>query len=252
MKLKKWYNVFLTTLLLMGCSGVLWDKSDQSSTRAAVQTRLQLGMEYLARGDLNAARRNFEKALNTDPRDYRVQLAMALYEQKIGENRAAEQRYHHALKLAPENGTVLNNYGVFLCNVGQYAAAQQQFSAVALRADYGQVADSLENAGYCFLKANQDSEARVLLSRALRFDPEKGAALLAEAERKFEQGKRAQVQLLLEVYQYTLPVSAASLWLQIRFAALTNRQDILQRYGRQLAQYFPQSKQYQYFLAHEY
>ena len=82
----------------------------------------------------------------------------------------------------------MNNYGAFLCGLGQYVPAQQQFSAAALAPDYGQVADSLENAGYCFLKAGQNDEARTLLSRALKVDPDKGTPLLAEAESNLEKG----------------------------------------------------------------
>ena len=96
------------------------------------------------------------------------------------------------------------------------------------------------------------TEARVLLSRALKYDPDKGEPLLAEAQRHFGEGNRAQAQLLLDVYQHVLPASAESLWLQIRFAALAGRQDSVQRYGKQLARSFPQSKQYQHFLANEY
>ncbi|HDL6961031.1 TPA: type IV pilus biogenesis/stability protein PilW [Yersinia enterocolitica] len=249
MKLTKLWRVCLIATILAGCSGSSPEKASQS---AAGQTRLQLGLEYLAQGDLTAARQNLEKAVAADPQDYRAQLGMAFYEQRIGENDAAEQRYQQAMKLAPGNGTVLNNYGAFLCSLGQYVPAQQQFSAAVLSPDYGQVADSLENAGYCFLRAHQNDQARVLLSRALKYDPDKGEPLLAEAQRHFGEGNRAQAQLLLDVYQHVLPASAESLWLQIRFAALAGRQDSVQRYGKQLARSFPQSKQYQHFLANEY
>ncbi|ABS47519.1 type IV pilus biogenesis/stability protein PilW [Yersinia pseudotuberculosis IP 32953] len=249
MKLTKLWRVCLVVSVLTGCSGT---PPENTSQAVAGQTRLQLGLAYLAQGDLTAARKNLEKAVEADPQDYRTQLGMAFYAQRIGENSAAEQRYQQAMKLAPGNGTVLNNYGAFLCSLGQYVSAQQQFSAAALLPDYGQVADSLENAGYCFLRANQDKQARVLLSRALKYDPDKGEPLLAEAQRYFGEGNRAQAQLLLDVYQHTLPASAESLWLQIRFAALAGRQDSVQRYGKQLARSFPQSKQYQHFLANEY
>lgn len=248
MKLKLW-GVWLAAGLLAGCSGSAPEKEAQVSE--AGQTRLQLGLEYLQQGDMDAARQNLEKALDAAPQDYRTQLGMALYEQRIGENAAAEQRYRQALKLAPGNGTVLNNYGAFLCGLGQYVPAQQQFSAAALAPDYGRRRQP-ENAGYCFLKAGQNDEARTLLSRALKVDPDKGTPLLAEAEKQFGEGKRAQSQLLLDVYQHVLPASASSLWLQIRFAALAGRQDSVQRYGKQLARSFPQSKQYQQFLANEY
>ncbi|MNM24170.1 Beta-barrel assembly-enhancing protease [compost metagenome] len=249
MKLILW-GTLLAAGLLVGCSGSAPEEKD--ALPEAGQTRLQLGLEYLKQGDLNAARQNLEKAADAAPQDYRTQLAMALYEQRIGENSAAEQRYQQALKLAPNNGTVLNNYGAFLCSLGQYVPAQQQFSAAAVAPDYGQVADSLENAGYCFLKAGQNDEARTLLTRAMKIDPDKGTPLLVEAEKQFGEGKRAQSQLLLDSYQHVLPASADSLWLQIRFAALAGRQDSVQRYGKQLSRSFPQSKQYQQFLANEY
>ena len=157
MKLKLW-GMWLAAGLLAGCSGSAPEKEAQVSE--AGQTRLQLGLEYLQQGDMDAARQNLEKALDAAPQDYRTQLGMALYAQRNGENAEAEQRYRQALKLAPGNGTVLNNYGAFLCGLGQYVPAQQQFSAAALVPDYGQVADSLENAGYCFLKAGQNVEPR--------------------------------------------------------------------------------------------
>lgn len=61
---------------------------------------MQLGLEYVQQGDMNAARQNLEKALAAAPQDYRTQLGMALYEQQIDENALAEQRYQHILKLA--------------------------------------------------------------------------------------------------------------------------------------------------------
>ncbi len=242
-------TLVVVVTFLNGCAS---EKQPADVSTQSAQTRLQLGMEYLAANNLDAARQNLDKAVKGAPDDYRTQLGMALYEQRVGENAAAQNRYRLALKLAPQNGTVLNNYGAFLCSLGQYVPAQQQFAAAARAADYGLVADSLENAGYCFFKAGDNDEARKLLSRALKYDPDKGVALLAEADRQFSEGKGDKTQLLLNVYQHILPASAESLWLQIRFAALAGRQNDVKRYGARLARSFPQSKQYQQFLANEY
>lgn len=243
-----WLSGLFTALLLVGCA-----HSPQSATNPAVaQTRLQLGLAYLAQNNLDSARQNLEKAVAIAPQDYRTQLGMALYEQRIGENRLAEQRYQRVLNMAPENGSAMNNYGAFLCGLGQYVAAQQQFSAAAQLPDYSQVADALENAGYCFFNAGQTENAHNLLSRALKYDPTKGSALLAEANKQFDAGKNEQARLLLDVYQHSLPASAESLWLQIRFAALAGHDGDKERYGNVLARSFPQSQQYQHFLANEY
>ncbi|GFN46795.1 type IV pilus biogenesis/stability protein PilW [Candidatus Regiella insecticola] len=240
--------MYLTTSILTGCSVA----PEITSQVTAGQARLQLGLEYLARGDLNAARQNIIKVLRAHPQNYRAHLAMALYEQRIGENNAAQLRYQQAMKLSPNNGIILNNYGAFLCSLGQYMSAQQQFNTAALLPDYGQVINSIENAGYCFLQADQNDKARIMLSRALKYDPDKSAVLLTEAERQFRLKNYVKAQLLLNIYQDILPKNARSLWLQIRFAALAGSQDSVQRYGQQLAQNFPQSEQYRHFLAHEY
>ncbi|MEH0876548.1 type IV pilus biogenesis/stability protein PilW [Pectobacterium cacticida] len=238
----------LFVLLLVGCASPPRITADS----AVVQTRLRLGLAYLAANQLDSARQNLMKAVAMAPQDYRTQLGMALYEQQIGEERLAEQRYQLLLNTAPENGSVLNNYGAFLCRLGQYVAAQRQFSAAAKLPDYLQVADALENAGYCFFKAGQADKALDLLSRALKYDPTKGRVLLAEASKQLDAGKSEQAQLLLDVYQNSLPASAESLWLQIRFAALAGHDGDKERYGNVLARSFPQSKQYQHFLANEY
>ncbi|MEH0834239.1 type IV pilus biogenesis/stability protein PilW [Pectobacterium cacticida] len=238
----------LFVLLLVGCVSPPRITADS----AVVQTRLRLGLAYLADNQLDSARQNLMKAVAMAPQDYRTQLGMALYEQQIGEERLAEQRYQLLLNRAPENGSVLNNYGAFLCRLGQYVAAQRQFSAAAKLPDYLQVADALENAGYCFFKAGQADKSLGLLSRALKYDPTKGRVLLAEASKQLDAGKSEQAQLLLDVYQNSLPASAESLWLQIRFAALAGHDGDKERYGNVLARSFPQSKQYQHFLANEY
>ncbi|WAT02939.1 type IV pilus biogenesis/stability protein PilW [Rouxiella chamberiensis] len=250
MQWKGFFAASMAICFLAGCSSSKQQAVEASS--GAPQTQLQLGMNYLSQGNMSAAKANLEQAVDSSPLDYRNQLGMALFEQKTGNNAAAQSRYQQALKLAPQNGTVLNNYGAFLCSLGQYVPSQQQFSLAASQPDSGPVADSLENGGYCFLKANQNDEAKVLLSRALKHDPDKGAPLIDEADKAFKAGNRAEAQLLLDVYQHVLPASADSLMLQIRFAALAGKPDNVQRYGKQLARNFPQSQQYQQFLANEY
>ncbi|MBD8164149.1 type IV pilus biogenesis/stability protein PilW [Erwinia persicina] len=217
-----------------------------------VETRIQLGMAYLARGNNDAARRNLQRALDLAPGDYRSQLAMARYRQQTGDTRSAQLHYRRALKLAAQNSYVLNNYGAFLCGLGQYDAAQRQFRRAMDDSTNGLRADSVENSGYCFLNAGQHEKAYHALMDAVRTEPAKGLPMLAEAERRFGKGKRAESRVLLDIYQQNFPVSAESLWLEIRFAAQANQLDDVQHYGVQLARIFPHSIQYQHFLANEY
>ncbi|SFN12086.1 type IV pilus assembly protein PilF [Izhakiella capsodis] len=242
---KEIQGLILLCAMLNGCQ-----HSEQR--KALAETRLQLGLALMLRNSLSAAALNLDEAERLSPGDYRVQLAQARYAQLQGNTRLAEMRYRKLLKIAPFNGYVLNNYGAFLCRLGQYEAAQQQFTAALQSAQMGARADSYDNAGYCYLKAQKLALARQAFAKAVKADVNKGSLMLAEASQRFNQGDFEQSRLLLDIYQRQAPATAESLWLQIRFAALAGRSRDVQRYAVQLAQGFPQSLQYQQYLANEY
>ncbi|KGT92503.1 pilus assembly protein PilW [Erwinia typographi] len=241
----KGFPLWLALLLLAGCH-----LSPQRNELA--NTRLQLGLDYLARDNLPAAQRNLQQAVALSPTDYRTQLAMARYFQRLEDQSAARQHYQKALLLAGQNRDVINNYGAFLCGLGQYDAAQQQFSKAAKIAENGALADAQENAGYCYLFAGEQHKARIALAEATQNANDKGAALLAEAERRFGKHEHEVSRLLLDIYQHSFAASAESLWLEIRFAALAQHPEGIKQAGEQLARNFPQSIQHQHYLANEY
>lgn len=232
-------------LVLTGCG--------PSAPRSELaQTRLQLGLSYLALDELAAAKRNLHQAVALAPDDYRTRLAMARYQQRTGQHEAASESYRLARVLAPQNRDVINNYGAFLCGLRQYDAAQRQFSKAAEISGKGGRGDALENAGYCYLNAGEQQKAKAALLEATKHDPDKGKALLAEAERRFGKREYASARLLTDVYQHNFAASAESLWLKIRFAALAQQPVALKLAGEALARNFPQSIQYLHFLANEY
>ncbi|YCH29636.1 type IV pilus biogenesis/stability protein PilW [Erwinia sp. D4-22] len=235
----------LAALMLAGCGR-------PKPPSASGQIRLQLGLIYLAQGELPAARRNLQRALQDAPTDYRVLLAMARLFQQENDSVMARRYFQTALKYAPENGYALNNYGAFLCGLGQYDAAHQQFTLAAVQNSAVARVDSQERAGYCWLQQKEYASARQWLLQALQNDRQKADTLLIEAKKHLEKHELEQARLLLEVYHHSVPATAESLWLEIRFAALEQRTVDKARYGQQLAQNFPQSIQYQHFLANEY
>ena len=65
------------------------------------------------------AKFNLEKALEFNPKRADVNYSLGYYYQMVGEMEIAEKYYLEAIDLEPENPDTLNNYGTFLCNVGQ-------------------------------------------------------------------------------------------------------------------------------------
>lgn len=213
--------------------------------------RLALGMQYLAARDFAAAQRNFQRARAAAPHDYRVQLALARLAEMQSHTQEAALHYQQAQQQSPKNGYIANNYGAFLCALGQYDEAHQQFTQAMIAAEADARSDAWELSGYCYLQADNLPAARTALSRALALNRTAGDTLLEEAEKQRLKSPE-KVLLLLDVYQHFLPASARSLELQIRFAAQQgNTADVL-RYGDLLARSFPQSLQYQRYLANEY
>lgn len=239
-------------LFLLGMVGCASHSASPGVKSSSAETRLQLGLIYLTQKQFADAWRHLQRAQELSPQDHRVSLALAHFYQARGEQNAAGQQYRKALLLSPKNGYILNNYGAFLCSLGQYELAHQQFSASLMQPDASVRADSLEYAGYCYLDAQDQQSAREMLTRAIMADQQKGMRLLDEASKRLEKGDREQAMFLSALYQHNLPASAESVWLEIRFAVLDARTDDIKRHGERLALHFPQSIQYQHFLANEY
>ncbi|WP_288476854.1 type IV pilus biogenesis/stability protein PilW [uncultured Pantoea sp.] len=238
-------GLLLALLVVSGCVS-------QPHQPGGAGVRLQLGMYYLAGGDYTAAERNFLRAQAAAPGDYRVSLALARLAQAQGNQTAAQARFILAQQQAPDNGFVANNYGAFLCALRQYDEAHQQFSRARAAQQSDARNDALELAGFCYLQAGEHAAARRTLRLAIAADRRKADALLAEAEKQLADNHLTAVPILLDVYQHSLPETARSLALHLRFAALQGDAADVLRYGDRLARRFPQSIQYQRYLANEY
>ncbi|AVQ87202.1 type IV pilus biogenesis/stability protein PilW [Plesiomonas shigelloides] len=251
MRLKPVLQAAFISVLLSGCVSSVPERAAINSEDAA-QARINLGLGYLQQGEMVLARQNLERAQAFAPDDYRVHMAMAYYHQRVGEFSKAETDYTKAMRLAPKNGDILNNYGAFLCSQGKYAQAETQFKAALTIPGYYRTADSLENMGLCAMRAGKTQEAEGYLIRALKHEPAKGSRLMLLADNELKSGNRAQAQFMLATYDRVLPPSADSLWMHIRLAKINNQYSALNQYGQQLAREYPQSQRYQQFLANEY
>lgn len=235
------------------CAGfVVTGCVNSTPQQRAADIRLQLGLHYLAVKDYAAAQRNLLRAKQVAPKDYRVPLALARLAQAQQNSAQTHWHYQHAQQLAPVNGYVANNYGAFLCGLRQYDEAHQQFKLAMTAQEIDARQDAYLFSGYCYLQAGESAAARESLNHALHAAPEQGNQLLMEVERRLEQQDCKAVPLLLDIYHQHLPETAESLRLQIRFAAQQGNAADVTRYGDRLARSFPQSIQYQRYLANEY
>lgn len=218
----------------------------------AALTRMNLGLAYLRRGDMEQAKFNLDRALAQDPRNADVYLARAWFYQSVFDIEQAESSYRQVLKLDPNHGDGLNNYGVFLCGRERFAEADVMFRKAIASPGYVQVADSYENAAMCALRDGKPAVALDYFRRALEYGPARSKALLGAAELLAEQGENDSALDYLARYRYEHQPSAQSLWLTVRTAEAQGSVAQAQLAGAELVRLFPDSEQARRFLSNDY
>lgn len=81
------------------------------------------------RGRPYSAECYFQRAERFAPRDPNVQLTYAIHLHRVGQLKAAAQRYQSALKLAPNNVEAHYNYGLLLVDTKDFTNAKQHANA---------------------------------------------------------------------------------------------------------------------------
>ena len=170
----------LVLALLGGCAAQpgqsgraeLQTASDQSESQKRASIRLQLAIGYYEQGQLEVALDEVKKALQADPNDAAAYGVRALIYMGMGQTALAEDNFVRALKLAPQNADLSNNYGSFLCQHGRPAQAIAYFDAAIENRAYQSPGKALNNAGSCSLKTGDLANAERYLLQALKITPD--------------------------------------------------------------------------------
>jgi type IV pilus assembly protein PilF len=168
---KRWITLLVLSLV-GGCVTVeTEDGSSKFNPHKAADARIELGMNYLTLGHNVRAKQNLEIALQYTPNYVHASSAIAYYYQQVFEPELADKWYRKALTESPNNGDVLNNYGVFLCRQQEYEQAQLQFEQAIHQFGYLQVSSSYENAGLCAAMQGNLQQAKTYFYKSLEYEP---------------------------------------------------------------------------------
>ncbi|MFM5447690.1 PilW family type IVa pilus biogenesis/stability lipoprotein TapF [Aeromonas veronii] len=220
--------------------------------KAAAQTRLDLGIQYLRQGNAEQAKFNLDRALQYDPSNPQIQIGFAYFYQKVGDFKAAETHYKNALAMDPSNADAMNNYGAFLCDRGRYAEADQAFNQAVIQPGYVKIADTYENAALCALQNRRNDKAGEYYRLALGYNPRNPGLLLDLAEFSMKDGKLPDVQSYLARFADVSDENEESLWLRLRLAQAMDKPALLHQFGNELVRQYPTSQQAKRYLANDY
>jgi len=243
MRIRKW--IYLPVMSLMvACAGTANRTADQNSaTRKAAQVNTSLGREYMSRGQNEIALEKLKKAAAADPEYAPAHTMLAVLYERLGEPGLAEKHYKLALKAAPTNGDVNNNYGVFLCKSGRVDTAESYFMQAVKDPFYRTPAVAYANAGSCHLQQGNLDKAESFLRQSLEYDAEFPDALLPMAGLSEKQGAYLRARAFLQRYEATGNESAASLAMGVRIESRLGNEATADAYRKRLLENFPGTPQ---------
>jgi len=225
---------------LSGCAS---HKEAEKKQNDASTYNTQLGISYLRQGDIPLAKEKLDRALKENPENPQVHSARAMLFDRMGEHAQADTEFKEALRLAPNDPDVNNNYAVYLCQNGRAIDGVKRFETVARNALYRTPWVAFTNAGVCLRSAKRNAEAIKDFKQALSIRPNFGEAAYQLGELEFQQGNlsdaRAQVDSFLNSFEETPDL----LFLGVRVARAQNDRVAVALYSRKLRLDFPSSAQ---------
>jgi type IV pilus assembly protein PilF len=231
--------------------GELKTASDQTATEKRANIRLQLAVGYYQEGKFEIALDEIKQAIAADPSYADAYGVRALIYTAMGQLPLADDNYQHALRLAPGNPDLSNNYGSFLCqSLNRPADALRYFDAAIKNPSYQTPASALVNAGVCSIKTrNFDAAERYLLD-ALRLAPDLQAVNAGLARVYYERRDMTRagffINRLIETAKLET-LSADALWLAMRVQRKQGDRTHEASFAAQLRRRFPGSPEYAAF-----
>jgi type IV pilus assembly protein PilF len=230
-------------LTVSGCGGNAGAKPHQSKPQDAAVYNTQLGIAYLNQGELALAKDKLDRAVLQDPSFPEAHSARAMLYERLGDNDKADDEFRTALRLAPNDPNVVNNYAVYLCQRGRTNDGVKRFEQAAKNALYRTPEAAYTNAGVCLRAAKRDEEARVQFIKALQVKPNFSDAVLQLSDLEFQHNNLAQARQLIDAYLGNFPATPDLLFLGVRVARAQKDAVAAQRYSRKLQLDFPGSDQ---------
>jgi type IV pilus assembly protein PilF len=234
---------WLALLLALALAGCTDSGPKKAKTEDAAVYNTQLGLGYLHQNELAIAKEKLDRAVKQDPSYAPAHSARAMLYDRLGEPKVADEEFRAALRLAPDDPTMVNNYAVYLCQHGRTDEGVKKFQEAAANALYRTPEAAFTNAGVCLRAAKRDEEARPLFIKALQVRPSYDEAAYQLANLQYQHKELAQARGLLDAYLANFPQTPDLLLLAVRVARAQGDQAAAQKYARRLQTDFAGSEQ---------
>lgn len=247
------YRINLIWLMLVSLTACVMVPVGPTQGEKSSKINVQLGVGYYQQGNMELANEKLLKALDQNPKSSQAHYAFAVLQNRFKDKEKTEFHFRKAIKYGSKNSEALSNFGAFLCNDGRIKEAEKMFLKAVKNPLYKSPEVAYTNAAVCILKGDntQAEKAKEYLQKALALRNNFTPALINLAEVNFDEGSYELTKLNLERFHAVAKPSARSLWLDIRNELEQNNKTRSFSLAEKLKIDFPESPEYQSWLALE-
>ncbi len=218
-------------------------RSERAHLSAKIHT--ELAAEYFNRGQLDVALEEISEALNAQSNYALAYNVLGLVNMTLNENDKALDSFDKAIRLAPKNSEINNNYGWFLCQrlpqrmdqaIGYFMTATQDPL-------YATPEMAFANAGLCEIKRQNYDVAEAFLQKALVIQPKYSPAIIGVIDIDFRRGNLMNARSRLTDFLQNNASTPESLFLAIQIEQAIGDQLTADSYIFQLQKHFPDSRE---------
>lgn len=216
------------------------EKNRPDPTEAA-RLNTELGVNYMRRGEFEAALEKLKRALDQNSDYAPAHAAVAVVHARNGDSALAEKHYRRALSLEPDNPSVHNNVGVFLCGKNRYEDAEEHFLEAANNRRYHEPENAWLNAGVCARRKPDLDKAEKYFREALKLKPELPEALAQMAWVCLQNKDYLRARAFLERYRKVGSQTPETLWVGMQTESALGDAAAARLYAERLKNDFPES-----------
>lgn len=209
---------------------------NEMQQRAKVHT--ELGALYLLDGRSAVALEEARIALSADSNYAPAYNLLGLTHMTLNEPHLAEENFEKALRLAPGDPEINNNFGWFLCQNSREQRSIAYFMAAARNPLYATPAKPYTNAGICALRLKDDKAAEGYLLEAVRLSPGNTQAMFWLGDLTYRQGKYREARQWVSDIEKIQEMNAELTWLALRIERKLGNREAEARLAAQLRKRF--------------
>lgn len=210
-----------------------------SGSRDSVYNLVQVAQQRLISGSPESALEASGKALRINPKSAEAHSLYALSLDALGRTRESGSHHRQAAELAPTQGGMLNNYGIWLCTNGEPAQSLSWFDRAVDAPGYETPESALSNAADCAVRAGQPARGERDARRVLEANPSNPVALMALARLNYAAGRGLEARAFMERRLASAAADADALQLASQIEQLLGDTAASTRYVHRLRAEFP-------------